>query len=398
MISSLLKSPAYAILPVAGAFLGWLSWISGASTHFFFISAIALSWLWGAAPGRKSASLLFLGYFLAGAMDTPEMADTFGVPFGKSLWIAHAALLALPFGILHGPTNKALRFAVSLLVTTLPPLGILGWLSPLLAAGVMFPGWGLAGLGGMLVVLGLVSTAPVMHNKWIKTGVIGSVFFASVVFDLVGTPYHLPAPGWFGQNTAMGRYPTDIEGQYGRHQTLMDMATASVEQGAKVVLFPEEIAGEWGAAVQAIWGRVDEKAKEKGATVLLGASTIENGDRMNSLVAIGADSFTARARLPMPVSMWKPWSDDGYKANIFSSGLYIVQGEAVAASICYEDFLLWPLAWSFIAGQPVAVLSAGNNWFGNVSASRIQRTSIELQARLYGVPLIRAVNDPPVVD
>lgn len=387
---------ANAVLPIAGGFLGWLSWISGLSALFFFLSVLALSYLWGRAPGRMPAFLLFLGYYLVGASDIPQLADTFfeaGGGTGVALWLAHATLLALPFGLLHGHTHRPVRYALALAAVSFPPLGILGWLSPLLSAGVMFPGFGLAGLAATLLVLSLMAWAPSIRIQWARRSLAGGMLVAAAIPGMTHGAFHLPQHGWFGQNTAMGRYPLDIGARFDRHQEIMAMTIDSIDAGAKLILYPEEILGEWGPIPAAIWSGVGQQAKERGATVLVGGSTMEDGRRMNSLVAIGADELTVSSRMPMPVSMWKPWSSDGYAANVFSSGLATLQGRVAAVSICYEDLLVWPLAWSFAAGHPEAILSAGNNWFGNSSASRIQRVSVELQAQLYGVPLVRAINE-----
>lgn len=391
-----LRPPVYATLPVAaGAFMGWISWISGFPTLFFSLSVVALAWIWAIVPSRLQAFLLFLGYFLAGASDIPIVADTFfgkGIVAGSVLWVAHASLLALPFGFLHGTRWKPLRFALALVLVSIPPLGILGWLSPLLAAGAMFPGTGLAGYAGMIVLLALAAWMPAINTTLAKRGFVVGILAMVVVADVISASRPQP-DDWFGQNTSMGQYPEeDPSGGYERHQALKAMTKESIEAGAKLVLLPEGIAGEWSPVMGAIWSGVAQLAEERGATVLIGASTLEDGVRMNSLVAIGADTLQTHARMPMPVSMWKPWSDEGYALNMVSSGLVTVQGREAATSICYEDLLAWPLAWSFVAGNPVAILSSGNNWFGNTSASRIQRVSVELQARLYGVPLIRAVN------
>lgn len=391
----LLQSPAHATLPVAaGAFMGWISWISGLPALFFSISVIALAWIWAIVPGRLQAFLLFLGYFLAGASDIPAVAETFfgnGVAAGMALWAAHAAILALPFGLLHGARWKPLRFSLALVLVSIPPIGILGWLSPLLAAGAVFPGAGPAGYAGMIILLALAAWAPSVNTKPAKSGfVVGSLAMV-VVADVISAGSPQP-DDWFGQNTSMGKYPEDVFEQRDRHKTLITMTNESIEAGAKLVLLPEGIAGTWSPVMGSIWSGVAQLAQERGATVLIGASTREGNTRMNSIVAIGADTFQTHARMPMPVSMWKPWSDESYASNMASSGLLMVQGREAATSICYEDMLVWPLVWSFAAGDPVAILSSGNNWFGNASASRIQRISVELQARLYGVPLIRAVN------
>lgn len=391
----LLTPPGILSLPVSGAFMGWISWHSGSPALFLPAAVVALAWAWGAAPGRWPAFLLLWGYFLAGAHDIPALAGTFfgdrWPAAGWGLWLLHAAILAAPFGILHSTRRRPCRFVFALLITAIPPLGILGWISPLLAAGAVLPGWGIAGLVVALVGLGVATLIGDLRRAWIKLAIVPAMVALPVVVDFLARD-PVSDPLWFGQNTSMGRYPATGEGHIERQAELLGMANEAVRGGAKLVLFPEEIAGLWDASLEAVWLRAALEARERGATILVGATTEENGLRRNSLIGMGADDLRVGARIPMPVSMWRPWSSGGYAANVAGSGLINVQGKEVAVSVCYEDLLVWPLAVSFGTGNPVAILSAGNNWFGNASASRIQRESIELQARLYGVPLIRAVN------
>lgn len=392
-----LRTPANASLPIVGVFMGWISWSPGFPALFFPLAAFTLAWLWGIQRGRLPAFLLFFGYFLAIAKDIPASSQSFlgqGLAIGVVMWIVQAALVAMPFGLMHGERYKPARFAAALILFSVPPLGLLGWASPLLAAGTLFPGLGIAGLVALAALLSITTLASSSLTARGNLLVAPAVLIATLSADIVAAS-RMPDYSWFAQNTSLGRYPEDPAGHIERQKTLLRLAGESVDGGAKLVLLPEGIAGNWSPILEAIWTPVALRAKEQGATVLIGATTEGADDaRMNSLVAIGADSFLMHARIPMPISMWNPWSDEGYSTNLMSPGLARVQGRQVAISICYEDLLVWPLAWSFAAGDPTAILSAGNNWFGDAAATAtaIQRTSIELQARLYGVPLIRAVN------
>jgi apolipoprotein N-acyltransferase len=84
------------------------------------------------------------------------------VTIGIAAWITTSALLASPWAAFaprgrSAPTNF-LHAVLATLAVTLPPLGLIGWLSPLHVSGALFPGWGIAGLGLGLLVTGLAAT------------------------------------------------------------------------------------------------------------------------------------------------------------------------------------------------------------------------------------------------
>lgn len=134
-----------------GVVLGYLAWHPEATQWW----VLPLPLIWVASRTRLAAFLLWLGYYLAGARDVPVIFACFFPEswsgWGVATWLIHAALLSLPWAVFwreKPTTRRAILSAVAaLLVTTLPPLGILGWLSPLLLAGEAFPGTGWVGLG-----------------------------------------------------------------------------------------------------------------------------------------------------------------------------------------------------------------------------------------------------------
>ncbi|HEU0276624.1 MAG TPA: hypothetical protein VFQ95_02200, partial [Rhodanobacteraceae bacterium] len=62
--------------------------------------------------------------------------------------------------------------------------------------------------------------------------------------------------------------------------------------------------------------------------------------------------------------------------------------------ICYEELLPWPLEEQELAGRPKLLVSAADQWFATGWLGRAQARSVELQARMWGLPLLRAVNRP----
>jgi apolipoprotein N-acyltransferase len=354
---------------------------------------------WAASRTRLAAFLLWLGYYLAGARDVPVIFTSFFPEswsgWGGVVWLIHAALLALPWVILWRekptPQRAILSAAAALLVTTLPPLGILGWLSPLLLAGEAFPGTGWIGLGLTFCILVLLAGCARKH--WRALVLLSVVATStSLAVNTWYTPPRTP-DGWIAIDTALGDYPKDRAAAYHHHQALMRAVEAKLNVGAKVIVLPEGIVGLWRAGSQFWWRDIDQMARERNATVVLGADLPADGERyFNGVALLGATAGALRGRVPMPIGVWRPGQEVGGVPDLLGSGTTHLHGIQVAYSICYEDFLIYPMLLSSL-DKPRAIISLSNNWFADdLDAVWIQRRSIENQARLFGLSLVRAVN------
>lgn len=339
--------------------MGWSSWLSGFPAHIFLLSVLALSWLWGAATSRTQAFLLFLGYYLVGGLGSHG-----GINMPTPL---AAIILAAPFGLLHGTNHRYARYAAALIITSA------GWLSPLLSAGVMFPGQGVWGLIGALALLSAMTLAPSLALKRNRVIAVMATLVAMAAADMAWNVYRPLPDDWFAQQTTLSDLGHGTQPPRERHQAMIGMAAESINAGAKVILFPGGMTGQWTQDTQAAWSGVGALAKERGATILIDVDAID-GAAPHSLVAIGADQW-------------------GYGDTPNKDGLAVVGGKTVAELPVSKEFLTWPLALAVIAGSPTAILSTGNGPPENESTSRIRRRSIEMQAVLYGVPLFRATNN-----
>jgi len=394
----MISSKSHPLLWLAlGTALGYLAWHPEATQWW----VLPLPLLWAASRTRLAAFLVWLGYYLAGARDVPAI---FAIYFpeswpgwGAAIWLIHAAILAVPWAILWRdnatPRRATLGAVAALLVSTLPPLGILGWLSPLLLAGEAFPGTGWIGFALTLTFLAFLAGGARTKQKW-RTLALLSVTAAST--SLAANSWHTPPKtpdGWASIETAMGAYPKDKAAAYQRHQALIEAVEAKLKAGAKVIVLPEEIAGLWRAGSQSWWRDTERMAREMNATLVIGADLPADGDRyINGAALLGTTIAILPGRVPMPIGVWRPGQDVSGVPDFLGRGTTHLHGVPVATSICYEDFLLYPLLLSSL-DKPQTIISLANNWFAtDLAAIWIQRRSIENQARLFGVPLVRAVN------
>lgn len=378
-----------------GVALGYLAWHPEATQWW----VLPLPLIWVASRTRLAAFLLWLGYYLAGARDVPVIFTSFFQEswsgWGVATWLIHAALLSLPWAVFwreKPTTRRAILSAVAaLLVTTLPPLGILGWLSPLLLAGEAFPGTGWIGLGLTFCILVLL--AGCARHQWRALALL-SIVTAST--SLAANAWYTPPrdpENWTGIDTAMGDYPKERTAAYHHHQALLESVEAQLKAGAKVIVLPEGIVGLWRAGSQFWWRDIDQMARERNATVVLGADLPADGERyFNGAALLGATAGALRGRVPMPIGVWRPGQEVGGVPDLLGRGTTQLHGTQVAYSICYEDFLIYPMLLSSL-DKPRAIISLANNWFADdLDAVWIQRRSIENQARLFRLPLVRAVN------
>jgi apolipoprotein N-acyltransferase len=98
-------------------------------------------------------------------------------------------------------------------------------------------------------------------------------------------------------------------------------------------------------------------------------------------------------RIPVPISMWKPWNGDGVPLHLFGPGTIPVREERAAVLLCYEQLLVWPFVSSAIERPTVLVTAANDYWATGTRIPRIQKACATSWARLFGLPLLSAVND-----
>lgn len=216
------------------------------------ISAAAFSgsaWLWGGASLAGPALSITLLLWVALGQSTPErflvaaayyltgswpivgavlgywgphhIAAAVGAWFGTSL------LLASPWGI---PPRRGGLLA-ALVSTALPPLGVIGWLSPLTAAGALFPATGWLGIIYLMMMTAALPSA--LHGntaaRWLLASLIGLALGANCAARLAPEP-HLPS-GWVGVQTRITPSDGNVLASIQNNQAVI---SAGIEQGLEI--------------------------------------------------------------------------------------------------------------------------------------------------------------------
>lgn len=374
-----------AVSILAGSSVGLVGW----NGHEALLpAALLFPALFGLAPSRASAMLVSLGYFLAASRGLPVGAATFfraEIHIGLALWLS----AALTFVAVHSalwssaPGRRTLGICAATILMALPPLGIAGWASPLTAAGVLFTGLGWFGLA---CTLALVGTLAHKRTAGLSLALVVLLWLSGQVVNM---PPHAPQ-GWSGAATEVV-YNTgsrDFEKSY----AFFRAASAAVDASdAPILVFPEGAAGWRTKTAEEAWKGL---ARRSGKTLYAGAEEAHGPGYDNVLVRITGASFETvyRQRMPVPVSMWRPWAARSAHAHLGEAGAVALDGRRTGVLICYEQLLVWPVLQSKLAGAN-HILGIGNDWWAReTSIPEIQAAVMNAWARLFNMDLTVSFN------
>jgi len=384
-------------LPVVAASTGAIAWNGHLAAIPISLVAPLLVYH---AKSRKHAYASMFSYYAAASWPLIPGARAFfgvqGTPIiGLSLCLAAALLLALPWGLLFSRGRGRAAFCVPLcnVLAAMPPLGIIGWASPLLSAGVLFPGSKWFGLALITVFLIAFRFKPALS--------VVSLALCALVFHFQYTQPQVPA-GWEAVNTnygGTGQGDPDFTTEYNTAQT---MQTTIVESHATVLLFPEHLLAHWNESTDAFWGNTLTALASQHRTVLIGAGINPPGTSrnpfaqkryLNVLLARGEENTALyQERIPVPIAMWRPLSNDGVPLKLFARGTIRIHNQNAAVLICYEQILVWPFLSSALE-HPTVLLTASNDyWAKDTRIPAIQQSSAASWARLFHLPVLSASN------
>lgn len=378
------------VMLALGAILaGWIGW---SGNVLLVPGSCAFALIWSRATNRMAVAIASAGYFLAASRGLPHGVQSFfftDVWPGLVLWL----LASMGFVLVHlavWSKRQALRplgFFAAMLLMAVPPFGIVGWAHPITAAGVLFPGWGWWGLAAMTA--GLMGLATRMGPA-VAVALAGFWLWSAAVWTDPNVPL-----AWRGvdleMGSSLGRDPS-----LRRQRDLIATVHEAASQGAGIVVLPESALGFWTPTLATFW---KENLLGRGVTVIAGAAVLNPRGYDNVLLMIDDDgsSILYRERMPVPVSMWRPWdpwSDEGggARAHFFANPVAEVSGRRVAPLICYEHLLLWPVLQSMLGGAEVLVAVGNGWWTAGGSIVDIQRATMAAWASLFGVPLVISFN------
>lgn len=377
-------------LPALACFVSVVAWSGRLLT---IPLALLLLLLLSAATTRGIAFVTSVAYYAGATWQILPGAATF---FGHhanpvqvvSLWAGASLLLATPWTILWSPrrASRLWRMPLALVLLAIPPLGLIGCASPLVAAGLLFPGTAWFGLALTALLCGLLSSYPVL-------GLALALVFA--------TPSHLLSlapsapPDWRAESTHFGGVGLDTPTPLADYQAAQSIQQIALRSDARVILFPETVVTNWNPGTDLFWKPTIDTLRKQGKTMLVGSNVFDSTSQhyFNSVVIRGAEQHPDFVqRVPIPVAMWIPLSKTGVPLQLSKPGTVMIAGQNAAVLICYEQLLVWPVATSFMQHPTVLLGIANDYWARNTTIPDIQRACLESWARLFRAPLLWAQN------
>jgi len=337
-----------------------------------------------------------------------------------ALWAVACIVLGSPWPLVWSSNRSQFwwRAVLGLALGVVPPLGVIGWASPLTVSGFLFPGTCWWGLAACTVLPGLLAAYP---------RDAGPLFVvASIICNLTYTPVPRPPSGWAAVDTYFGAIAHGNVHPIAEYRAARSIQRTLLTRGAKVILFPETVVPTWTAATDAFWEPTVEYLRATGGIAIIGtrlpvAGTIAvppardfsaavavlhsgvmpqpNGAGRppafaydNAVVIRGAETTVFRARIPVPIAMWKPFQHEGARLHIFGPGILMIRGHPAAVLICYEQLLVLPVITSLIHRPDIFLGIANDYWVKGTPIQEHQRTSLRSWCRLFGLPYLSATN------
>lgn len=342
-----------------------------------------------------------------------------GILEGVLLWIAAAFLLSVPWPVLWIPDRRQFlwRAPLGLVLSVPPPLGIIGWASPLTAAGYLFPGTSWFGLLALIIAAGYLAARP-----------RAAVSVVALLTATANVSYRGPEKqvAWEGINTRFGGIAHEQTNPLSQLDAVETIQRRALDSSARVVVFPETVVRNWNVATDAFWSGSISKLQKAGKTIIVGseiegptspnqfsaqefAASIEilratsssrqipavthspSGFR-NVLLIRGSETGVFEQRVPVPLGMWRPLDKRAVPLRLAASGVLSVAGERAAILICYEQLLCWPIFRSMLDRPTVIVAVANDYWATGTTIPAAQLAAVHGWARLNSISYVSATN------
>ncbi len=226
--------------------------------------SIVIPCLIAVQPTRTTAAATSFAYYAAASLPVIGVAKAYWPSSEASavfMWIAASAILSVPwfFCWTRLESLRPWTAAITVALAAVPPLCIIGWASPLLSAGVLFPHSGWFGIAAALALPGL------LIHKRTRTVALLVASAASLFLNTQVKQLRRPN-GWQGEMTRIHRpRKADDLADLAIEEQLQQAAQSS---GAKVLVFPEGAVRRWTDATEAFWAPA---VADAGKTLLIGA-------------------------------------------------------------------------------------------------------------------------------
>jgi hypothetical protein len=351
--------------------------------------SLLVPWLIAVQPSRITAGFTALVYYGMASLPVIAVSEVYWPSKGMlaiGLWFTASALLALPWIAFwtRQPTLKPFAATTAILLSAVPPLCIVGWASPFISAGVLFPGSAWFGIAAITVL-----PAMLIHRT---TRIVGlpAAITATIILNAGSKQINIPN-GWEAEMTRIHRSRQQASLNDFFIENLLQRIV--MQSQARILVFPEGAVRHWTEATDAFWSPALDGTPK---IVLIGAGQAIPGSSQyfNSVVILGKEPREAvHQRIPVPGGMWNPFRPKRtFAADLFAPGTVDVGGQRAAILICYEQLLAWPMLRSAIEHPTLLIAISNEAWTSRTVVPLVQQACARAWARLFGLPLISAIN------
>lgn len=341
--------------------------------------------LWFKARSRLESALIIAMYYGLASYTLAAGTATFfesSLTLGIVTWFSTVLVQALiASACWHSqPAKRSLGYVVLVLVWVFIPIG---WAHPLIGTSWVFVGLGWGGLLlGMIAMLGLAY----LKDRYLGVGVGLWLCIALVLTWLIPINTELPK-NWHSQNTyfnfGVGTKLDSYVDQYIRSKKMQSQIKTGVN------IYPETVGGVINDQIIKQW-QAQLKSDE---TVLIGGYLMEGTRYYNTVLAITKQKteFAYKQRLPMPLGMWKPFSNEGAIPNFNGNSTYELGSIKPAFLLCYESLIVWPIVQSYFE-QPTILVLLSSTWWASANIKAAEVRSMKSWGRLLNLPTIEVFN------
>ncbi len=347
--------------------------------------AVIVPFAIGAGRGRPSFGCA-AAYAVPAALPAGLAAFDYTGSVGTALiaWTVPGAVFGFALGAaLAAPRRWRTASVIAVIVAvSVPPLSAITLLSPMPTAGLVFPGAGLVGLVGFVVLLGALAatrSTPILV-------LASACLVASATFATAAVPIPADERGIAGVDTWRGQPDA-------RTQSLLAGAWRTEERrlsdalGAHSVVWPEGVYGEWSA----LTGRMLELATPR----LVGGTRtyVDETTYVNTLVDGVTGEVLYAQRAPVPLALGR--------RHRAVPGDRLAEARPAAAALpallCIEIANPWLALLTFggaASSERPVVWAANLGWSSREGLATRMRQTARQWGALFDVPVVTAVNHP----
>lgn len=299
-----------------------------------------------------------------------------------SLWVYRPSMVS----------SQIVYLAAAFIILCIPPFGVLLTPSPILAAGILFPGFCVFGI---VLLFGFIAVAMITlnsgkHRRTVTLTALIGITATNIIYDAP-----VPPINWAGVTTNIGPGSAEQDIITRRlpafHRGMSEVVNRDVFDA--VIVYPETILPYPDPVSVATLRLIHRRAIEQNLIVIFGGQGITTTPRRNIALFMGAAVGEHDARQPVPGIFWNPLDKTAVQSDWRPNKTYVFHDKRTAILICWEEWVIWPLLSASFADPDVVASLSNHGWAkGDRRLWKSQTHLINAQLRLFGLPAVRSVN------